>query len=186
MTCIAVMRDDQIGRVYMASERLAVDSAGGKFYLTKPKFVQIGDWWFGTAGDVRADQIFCNTMQGWMGRKEVTAEFFMEAAGDKLTKAFADKANDSTRDFSGVAIRGGHVYLVEQSWEICECKGPWGVGSGASYALGYMHTRVATHATVLGALKTAIHYDSSCGGEIDVQEILFDTVSLLPRTDSLQ
>lgn len=186
MTCIAVMRDEQIGRIYIASERLAVDTVGSKVYLTRPKYTQIGDWIFGCAGDVRAEQVFIQAMTAWMNKSDVTAESFVTKAGDKLNKAFQEHTPEGHRSFSSVAIYGGHVFLVEESCEVTECLGPWAVGSGAPYALGFMHKRQPTKEAVLKAVEAAIHLDSSCGGPIDFCEILFDTSSLRPRTNNPQ
>jgi 20S proteasome alpha/beta subunit len=173
-----MLKDERDDQIHVASERLILVEGKGS-YDQYAKVYQVGEeTWFAAAGDCRAATIACKALKKFIKKKK---NFYADF-GDYLYAQLSSKTNDPT--FSFLIIHEGVVYQIEDDCSVIQTDGPWAIGCGCDYALGYMFNRRGTTQTVVEAVRAAIHYDVNCGGEIDF--VTVSRASPQPQLDTQQ
>jgi ATP-dependent protease HslVU (ClpYQ) peptidase subunit len=174
MTCIAAIKSN--GKVYMAGDRGASDSTTGLILnLSKPKIYKVGDYIFGFAGTMDGQRI-AYSFDPPKPHLDEDIDVFMHTTFIKALRSYYEEwwfPTDNESDFSMLIAYKDRLYEHNASdMSITEYTNNYmAVGSGESYAYGYLAATTATknpEQAVEGAVKTAIKFSPTCAGSVDI------------------
>jgi ATP-dependent protease HslVU (ClpYQ) peptidase subunit len=174
VTCIAVLRTDD--KTYMAGDRGASDD-DVIMSLSTSKIWRVGEYLIGYAGTMDGERIRHNFNPPPPDAKDL--DKFMQTRFIKSLRAFynewwVDTSKDS--DFGMIICVKDRVYEHSATdMSLSTFTSDYlAMGSGASYALGYLHATEKVkdgRKRVMGAVGSAIKFSPTCIGPIDVLSI---------------
>ena len=150
-------------------------SYGDSTFRTEPKVWRAGGALWGGAGDAHAVQVLKSWSDGLMdvssaGELEVELREFRDEF-----KEWKDFWSEPV-DFSMLVVPAeGGILLFDASLQVYEIREEFfAIGSGAPYALGFLHGTAHPHGPPLiePALETAAHFDSYTSAPFDILELL--------------
>ena len=174
MTCIAVLRTDD--KIYMAGDRGASDD-DVIMSLSTPKIWRVGEYLIGYAGTMDGERIRHNFSPPPPDLKDLDKFMhtrFIKSLRNFYTDWWVDTSKDS--DFGMIICVGDRIYehsAIDMSLSTFTSD-YIAMGSGASYALGYLHATEKIkdgRKRVMGAVSSAIKFSPTCVGPIDVLSV---------------
>lgn len=174
MTCIVAVRKDE--KIYMSGER-GVSDDDIILQSSSPKVWQTGPYLFGYAGSMDGDRIrhnfkpsapVGNNLEKFMYTK------FIKELRDFYNEWWVDVTKDS--DFGMIICVKGKIFEHEAGdMSLTQYNQDYLVmGSGGSYALGYLHAtenQKDARKRSIKAVESAIKFSTSCLGPIDTVSI---------------
>ena len=78
-------------------------------------------------------------------------------------------------DASFIVANKHGIFRVGSNLGVVECKKYWAIGSGSDFAFGALHClydrRIDHRRIAEEAVRAAIHFDTHCGGEVELAEV---------------
>jgi ATP-dependent protease HslVU (ClpYQ) peptidase subunit len=175
MTCIVGLKAN--GKVYLAGERGASNEES-IMHLTKPKIHKIGPYLVGFAGTMEGQRL-SYTFDPPKPHDDEDLDAFMHTKFLKYLRDFYDEWwIDTGKDSELSMIIGIKDKLYEHNSEDMSMNdysiGYVSIGSGSSYAMGYMYGLTSfenPEKAVEGAVKAAIKFSPTCSGTIDILSV---------------
>ena len=172
------------GKVYMAADTRCLEGyepiEGKKLFVSKHH--QWGTWAIGCAGYMRnmeiATELDLPTLKG-EDRRKTTIPQLCRGYFDALRGEISDRGilKDCETDTAFMLAVKGRLFEVESSFCMTEITTLGAVGTGAPYAEGTLWALqtycpdMPPEQMVRAAVESAIHYNVSVGGNIDVAVI---------------
>jgi ATP-dependent protease HslVU (ClpYQ) peptidase subunit len=183
MTCVAAVVHD--GHVYMAADS-AADYGGTVVMLGVPKVVRRGEFVLGFSGSVRVAGLVRNTFEPPPVPPGADLAAYMAGAFcDALYRlvdahsAFEVDKETGRKCLGGALLVGvrGRIFMADEQFGCPPVAGSYfAIGSGADLALGTLYAQVESRVdghrscqpipALLTAVKAAIRFSSTCGGDI--------------------
>ncbi len=173
MTCIAALKAN--GKVYMAGERGA-STEDTIMHLTKPKIKAYGPYVIGFAGSMDGQKLQY-AFDPPKPHPDEDLDQFMHTKFLRYLKDFYEEWwVEPSKDSELTLLIGIKDRLYEHNSEDMSLNefssGFVSIGSGSSFAMGYLFGAVASKAApekiVEGAIKSAIKFSPTCSGTIDI------------------
>jgi ATP-dependent protease HslVU (ClpYQ) peptidase subunit len=173
MTCIAALKAN--GKVYMAGERGA-STDDTIMHLSKPKVKMVGPYIVGFAGSMDGQRLIY-AFDPPKPHADEDLDMFMNTKFLRYLREFYDEwwvdtSKDSELSLL-IAIKDKLYEHNASDMSLNEFSSPFvSIGSGSSFAMGYLSatgiTKASPEKRVEGAIKTAIKFSPTCSGTVDI------------------
>ena len=191
MTCIAVVRDEINNKIYMAGDRGASDD-GTILALTAPKVWKLGPYLIGYAGSMDGERMRYN-FNPYVPDIKDTDKFMQTKFIKQLKQFYTDWWVETGKesDFGLIIAVRGQIYEHSSAdMSLSKYTVPYlAMGSGAEYAYGYLNaTEKAKDARkrAVGAVNSAIKFNPSCMGPVDVVSVQGYTYNMITEENHLE
>jgi ATP-dependent protease HslVU (ClpYQ) peptidase subunit len=172
MTCIAALKAQ--GKIFMAGDRGA-STEDTIMHISKPKIKTVGPYVIGFAGSMEGQRLQYN-FDPPKPHPDEDLDIFMHTTFLRYLKDYYEEWwIESSKDSELTMLIAIQDKLYEHNssdMSMIEFSAPFAsIGSGSSFALGYMSAASLTKSTpekvVEGAVKTAIKFSPTCSGTVD-------------------
>lgn len=171
MSCVVGLIYDEA--IYMGSDGIATTEEGEKRPIHATKIFRNGNYLMGFTGSVRAGQVIFPVHFNPSEDINKLPDEMREHMSNKGTLMIGES---QVQLYNGNFLIGfkGKLYEILMDFQLNETLGNYtAIGSGASYALGSLHTSkdmmVTPRRRVEMALEAACEYDMSCGPPLKVE-----------------